>query len=76
MAADRLDDFELFYQEIPSAHDYLKESEIDDLVDNEPSSTAGLDADQVTLLAQDSLGFTEDTSTDTAPTTSSETIEQ
>lgn len=53
MAKDRLDDFELFYQEIPT-HDYLSEfdTEIEDLVDDH-STNHGLDSSQVSRLAED-----------------------
>lgn len=58
MSKDRLNDYQLFYQEIPNSQDYLQESEIQDLVDEE-SQTSGLNASQVSLLAQDSLSATE-----------------
>lgn len=53
MAKDRLNEYELFYQEIPT-RDYLSEfdTEIEDLVDEHPRDP-GLDASQVSRLAQD-----------------------
>ena len=53
MAKDHLNEYELFYQEIPT-RDYLSEfdTEIEDLVE-ERLPDRGLDASQVSRLAQD-----------------------
>lgn len=61
MAKDRLNEYELFYQEIP-AYDYLLESdsEIEDIVDDHVPDH-GLDDNQVSRLAQDAITKTEST---------------
>jgi hypothetical protein len=55
MGKDHLGDFDTFYQELPAANnDYLSgfDTEIEDLVEEAPQRE-GLNADQVSRLAQD-----------------------
>jgi hypothetical protein len=55
MAKDHLSEFETFYQEIP-ANDYLSgfDAPIEDLVEDDQANP-GLNADQVSRLAQDTV---------------------
>jgi hypothetical protein len=52
---DRLDDYEVFYMEIPQA-DYLDDIEIQDEYDNSPyDQIQGLSDQQVSEIAKDAL---------------------
>lgn len=57
MANDHLNDYDLFFQEIPATNDYLNgfDTEIEDHVEEEVPANQGLDADQVSRLAQDTI---------------------
>jgi hypothetical protein len=58
MKQDNLDDYELFYMELPQA-DYLKDIEIqDDYENHDYDDLRGLSDEQVSEIARDSLDGT------------------
>jgi hypothetical protein len=64
---DSLDDYEVFYMELPQA-DYMDDIEIQDEYDNQAyDQIQGLSEDQVSKIARDSLDASGNKSGDVAP---------